>query len=73
MGVSMKFLIELSVNDYYQLREKCRSLPSYAILERAIFRENPAGIGDRFAIQCTLREAGAMLDVARLHSLAPPA
>jgi hypothetical protein len=65
----MDLKIELSVNEYYQLCDACRAFPSYAILKRAIFRENTAGIGDRFAIHCTLREAGELLDVARRHSL----
>ena len=66
----MELLIELTVNDYYQLREKCRSLgPSYTILQGAILRQDSNGSGDRFAIQCTMREAGALLEVARQYSL----
>jgi hypothetical protein len=66
----MELEIELSINDYYQLLEKCRSfLPlSYGILRSAIFRENATG--DKFVVRCTVTEGEAVLNVAKRYSLA---
>lgn len=67
---SMKIEIEFSLNYHYQLLDRCRSTPSYTILKQATFRQNPFGITeDKFAVRCTLQEAGQLLELARQHSL----
>jgi hypothetical protein len=67
----MEIVIEVSLDDYYCLRAKCRrSAPEYSILQNAIFRPNAFGIsGDKFEIRCQLNEAKNLLDLAAQLSL----